>query len=448
MKIIKPNKKCNNSFNILRAGYPNKPFDEQATGKIFRENSTIIANQIAQESIKNLAKDKVVVMLPWRSALAFIPSYTKLHIHNFYHLSSKRNEQTLEAEVDFEEGRINQESIVIIADPMLATGNTIIDAIKRCLQKKVSEKNIIVVSMLAAPEGIKNVESMYPNVKILLGQLDKKLDAKGYITPGLGDFGDKYFFNFNNQDLERILRETKISNKGREKIVNRIKSHGVNEILSAIIERDEKDDKIDILNKNSLTKRGLEIQKNKKIIKIDTGKVIGIKKVTKIITSNVDKNTQIISVEGKSAVGKSTTTKELSKKLKAPILSMGDIFRYLTLLHLAKIKFSKNIFDDMEYRNVSGEMKLFHTRIDIKETYTKLLRESKVEKTIPKIAEKYQKEVIEFCVREITKIRHNSETKILIEGRCFTLDFLPSDLRIKLSADASIRAERRWMEQA
>lgn len=446
IKIVTPDKKFNTAFKILRAGYPNKSFHEQTKGKIFRENSEIITDKIIKESLNHIEKNKTVVILPWRSALAFIPSLKKFKIKNYYHLSSKRNEETLETEVDFEEGKINKNNFVIIVDPMLATGNTIIDAIERCLKKNVAEERIVVANILASPEGVGKILSLYPKVKIIIGQLDKCLDEKGYIVPGLGDFGDKYFSEFKTPELNTIIKDCAVSKIGKEKITHRIKAHGVSEILNSIIERDHRDDQIDKVNKENLSNKGLKIIKPKKIITLDTGKVIGIKNVIKIIETDIKKETKIISLEGKSGVGKSSTTKELAKKLNAKIFSMGDIFRYLTLLNLAKIKFTKSIFNNMYYKSTSGELRLFHTNLDIKKVYGQALRESRVENKIPDIAKKYQKEVIEFSAREISKIRDMSENKIVIEGRAFTLDFLPSDLRIKLVADAPIRAERRWYE--
>lgn len=447
IKILNQDKKLKEAFKILRKGYPNKSFQEQTKGKTFRENSQIITDKIVKESLKYLDAKDTVAVLPWRSALAFVPSLTKHGIKNFYHISSKRNEETLETEVDFEEGKINKNNYILIADPMLATGNTIVDCVERFLSKGILEEKIIVANVLAAPEGVNKISELYPKIKIVIGQLDKHLDKKGYIVPGLGDFGDKYFSDFRKQDFEEITKDCSLSKIGREKILRRIKSHGVSEILESIIERDEKDDLIDELNKKSLSEKGLKIKQAKKTVTINTGKIVGIKNVVKIINKNIKSDTKIISLEGKSGVGKSSTTQHLAKKLNAPIFSMGDIFRYLTLLHLAKIKFSKNIFGFMYYKNKDGELKLFHNNMDIKNVYNKQLREKTVENKLPEIAKKYQKEVIEFCAKEIEKIsKEKNQNIILIEGRAFTLDFLPSDLRIKLVADAPIRAERRWHE--
>ncbi|SHF33670.1 uracil phosphoribosyltransferase [Marinitoga hydrogenitolerans DSM 16785] len=80
---------------------------------------------------------------------------------------------------------------VFIVDPMLATGFSIRYAIKKV--KEFGVKNIIVMSLLSAPEGIKNIEEDYPDVKIYTASLDEKLNDHAYIIPGLGDAGDRLF---------------------------------------------------------------------------------------------------------------------------------------------------------------------------------------------------------------------------------------------------------------
>jgi uracil phosphoribosyltransferase len=80
---------------------------------------------------------------------------------------------------------------VFIVDPMLATGFSIKYAIKKV--KDFGVKNIIVMSLLSAPEGIKNIEEEYPDVKIYTAAMDEKLNDHAYIIPGLGDAGDRLF---------------------------------------------------------------------------------------------------------------------------------------------------------------------------------------------------------------------------------------------------------------
>lgn len=80
---------------------------------------------------------------------------------------------------------------VIILDPMLATGGSIIDTIEQLKQEGV--KKIKALCILAAPEGIKAIEEKYPEVKIYCAKIDEKLNEKAYIVPGLGDAGDRIF---------------------------------------------------------------------------------------------------------------------------------------------------------------------------------------------------------------------------------------------------------------
>lgn len=80
---------------------------------------------------------------------------------------------------------------VIIIDPMLATGGSIIDTIEKLKEQNV--KKIKVLCILAAPEGLKAVHNKYPEVTIYCTEVDEKLNENAYIVPGLGDAGDRIF---------------------------------------------------------------------------------------------------------------------------------------------------------------------------------------------------------------------------------------------------------------
>lgn len=84
-----------------------------------------------------------------------------------------------------------EERILIVLDPMLATGGSANDAIESL--KKRGAKNIKLVCLIAASEGVELIQKNHPDVDIFLGGLDEKLDEKGYIVPGLGDAGDRLF---------------------------------------------------------------------------------------------------------------------------------------------------------------------------------------------------------------------------------------------------------------
>ena len=84
-----------------------------------------------------------------------------------------------------------EERLIVVTDPMLATGGSAIDAIDQI--KKHGGKKIKFMCILAAEEGLERLHKAHPDVQIYVGQLDKKLNENGYICPGLGDAGDRIF---------------------------------------------------------------------------------------------------------------------------------------------------------------------------------------------------------------------------------------------------------------
>lgn len=80
---------------------------------------------------------------------------------------------------------------VYILDPMLATGGSAVDAVK--LLKARGVKNIHFICIIAAPEGVDAFCKVYPDVDLYIGALDRQLNEKAYICPGLGDAGDRIF---------------------------------------------------------------------------------------------------------------------------------------------------------------------------------------------------------------------------------------------------------------
>lgn len=83
------------------------------------------------------------------------------------------------------------ERLVIAVDPMLATGNSSAAAID--MLKEAGAKNIRFLCLLASPEGVALMKERHPDVPIVTASLDKRLNDKGYILPGLGDAGDRMF---------------------------------------------------------------------------------------------------------------------------------------------------------------------------------------------------------------------------------------------------------------
>ncbi|OUD09065.1 uracil phosphoribosyltransferase [Marivivens niveibacter] len=103
-----------------------------------------------------------------------------------------RDEETLQpVEYYFKVPAEIDDRVVIVVDPMLATGNSSAAAID--MIKNAGAKNIIFLCLLAAPEGVAKMKEAHPDVPIVTASLDDGLTDQGYITPGLGDAGDRMF---------------------------------------------------------------------------------------------------------------------------------------------------------------------------------------------------------------------------------------------------------------
>ena len=103
-----------------------------------------------------------------------------------------RDEETLEPHEYYAKFPSNiEESIVLLVDPMLATGGSASAAIS--MLKSSGCKNIKYVGLVGAPEGVSKLREDHPDVDIYLAALDEKLNEDGYIVPGLGDCGDRLF---------------------------------------------------------------------------------------------------------------------------------------------------------------------------------------------------------------------------------------------------------------
>ena len=108
------------------------------------------------------------------------------------HLGFFRNEETLQPVEYYAKLPKNlQTSIVLLADPMLATGGSMNASLD--LLKEHGAQTIKCVTLLAAPEGVEAVQKQHPDVEIFMAALDRQLNDRGYILPGLGDAGDRQF---------------------------------------------------------------------------------------------------------------------------------------------------------------------------------------------------------------------------------------------------------------
>lgn len=139
-----------------------------------------------------LAKEVVIVPI-LRAGLGVVNGIQNLiPTAKVAHIGMYRDEETLEPHPYFEKyPSCMEDAYVLIVDPMLATGGSSIAAID--MVKRQSSKNIKLVCLVGAPEGVAAVEKAHPDVDIYLASLDDHLNEKGYIVPGLGDAGDRIF---------------------------------------------------------------------------------------------------------------------------------------------------------------------------------------------------------------------------------------------------------------
>jgi uracil phosphoribosyltransferase len=179
--------------------------------KDFRENLDEVAGLMAYEISRDLPLSKVrietpmqitesyelaksVVLIPiLRAGLGMVDGILNLiPTAKVGHVGLYRNEETLEPQQYYAKFPPNlEDAVVMVLDPMLATGGSASAAIT--ILKEKGAKTIKLVCLVGVPEGVARIEKDHPDVDIVLAALDEKLNEIGYIVPGLGDAGDRIF---------------------------------------------------------------------------------------------------------------------------------------------------------------------------------------------------------------------------------------------------------------
>lgn len=151
-----------------------------------------IETPLAPFTGKELADDVIVVPV-LRAGLAMLTALRDfLPSMSVGFIGLERDEQTAIAREYYKKiPKIFKTHIVLVIDPMLATGGSMDDTIKAVKAK--GAKRIVAVSIVSAPEGLSRVTKAHPDVPIITAALDVRLNDRAYIVPGLGDFGDRYF---------------------------------------------------------------------------------------------------------------------------------------------------------------------------------------------------------------------------------------------------------------
>lgn len=139
-----------------------------------------------------IAGKKVVIVPILRAGLGMVDGLMKLMPSaRIGHIGLYRDEETCQPIFYYYKMPAGKERLVLLTDPMLATGGSACDAIARL--KADGFTRIRLVCLVASPQGVKVVEEQHPDVDIYLASLDEGLNDKNYILPGLGDAGDRIF---------------------------------------------------------------------------------------------------------------------------------------------------------------------------------------------------------------------------------------------------------------
>ena len=152
-----------------------------------------IETPLARTRAPMVAGKKVVVVSVLRAGTGMLDGILKvLPAARVGHIGLYRDPKTLQPiEYYFKVPAQMDTRQVILVDPMLATGNSIVAAVTRI--KQTGAKHIKFVCLLAAPEGIRTLQAAHPDVPIYTAAIDRELNEHGYILPGLGDAGDRIF---------------------------------------------------------------------------------------------------------------------------------------------------------------------------------------------------------------------------------------------------------------
>ena len=152
-----------------------------------------IETPICRTSAKRIAGKKLAIVPILRAGLGMVDGLLRLvPVARVGHIGLYRDPETHEpVEYYCKMPPDIDQRLVIIVDPMLATGGSAADAIT--MVKNRGAKNIMLMCLVAAPEGVKRVQEAHPDVDIYAAALDEKLNDHAYIVPGLGDAGDRIF---------------------------------------------------------------------------------------------------------------------------------------------------------------------------------------------------------------------------------------------------------------
>jgi len=160
--------------------------------KEFRLTETEVETPLEKTKGAKLTHDVILVPV-LRAGLGMVNGFLQIIPEaKVGHIGLQRDEETLKPiEYYYKVPKHLETAEVVMLDPMLATGGSATEALKYL--KKRGATKLVFACLVASPEGIEKIKSEHPDVKIFAAALDRELNSKGYILPGLGDAGDRTF---------------------------------------------------------------------------------------------------------------------------------------------------------------------------------------------------------------------------------------------------------------
>ncbi|MDF5725507.1 MAG: uracil phosphoribosyltransferase [Rhizonema sp. PD37] len=191
--------------------------DADTPSVLFRSAMTELGRWLTYEAARDwLSTQEAIVQTPLDSCpatiinptvpIAVVPilraglgllegAQTVLPLASIYHLGLVRNEETLEPQCYLNKlpEKLDPQTRVLITDPMLATGGSIMTAMAELTQRGIEPTMTRIVCVVAAAPALQKLSQAYPGLIIYSAGIDKNLNSQGFIVPGLGDAGDRMF---------------------------------------------------------------------------------------------------------------------------------------------------------------------------------------------------------------------------------------------------------------
>ena len=170
----------------------------EATKNLPQKNVEI-ETPVAKCTVQTINDDITIIISPiLRAGLIFTDEAVDiLPQATIRHIGMYRDEETLRPVWYYNKVPMpvdnTQKYYVFITDPMLATGNSLLEAIRLYVEKGIPQENICCVAMISSPQGVNAIFDEFPNIKLIVAAVDECLNERGYIVPGMGDAGDRIF---------------------------------------------------------------------------------------------------------------------------------------------------------------------------------------------------------------------------------------------------------------